>query len=480
MSTTSEVIAQYRTRLRPMSRTVGTVWGLALLVASYAQAQDPLCVVPAGPNVNIAVVRLDPNGAIDPSFGQNGVRQFDLGPNAGNVGDTVWSLARDAQDRLLVFAAAKGPETRVDRDRVVIRLTADGALDTTFATEGIYTLDVGNLNDNARNGTVLPDGHIMAAGYASQPTGTGTQSANRVVLLRLHDDGTPDESFGYQGVVNENPFIPDDPVTQPWGMVEAYTVGQQSSGHYVTTGYGRSAAATATETETVDMVSIRLTPDSRLDPAWGVGGAVVLDFIGENDRGRNLAVLPDDRILIVGTATPVSGNGDALVAVLNADGTFDTTFDTDGTKTYDFGGTDENLYGLALAPSGNWAAAVGYSVSEGVDGRATLVLLPLPEGADVAQVVPLSPAGDNRFWSVAFDASDRLYAAGHVTVNGDNAMVVVRLTTDGVIDPTFGVDGVATVNLIAAGTEESARGIAIQADGKIVIAGTVEAEATQP
>jgi hypothetical protein len=36
------------------------------------------------------------------------------------------------------------------------------------------------------------------------------------------------------------------------------------------------------------------------------------------------------------------------------------------------------------------------------------------------------------------------------------------------------------VNLVAAGTEESARGIAIQADGKIVIAGTVEAEATQP
>lgn len=475
MSTTSEVIDQYRTRLRPMSRTLGAVWSLALLVAGYAQAQDPLCVVPAGPNVNIAMVRLDPNGAIDPSFGQNGVRQFDLGPNAGNVGDTVWSLARDAQDRLLVFAAAKGPETRVDRDRVVIRLTADGALDTTFATAGIYTLDVGNLNDNARNGIVLPDGHIMAAGYASQPTGAGTQSANRAVLLRLHDDGTPDESFGYQGVVNENPFMPDDPATQPWGMVEAYAIGQQSSGHYVATGYGRSA-----ETGTVDMVSIRLTPDSRLDPTWGVGGAVVLDLIGENDRGRNLAVLPDDRILIVGTATPVIGNGDALVTVLNADGTFDTTFDADGMKTYDFGGTDENLYGLALAPSGNWAAAVGYSVSEGVDGRATLVLLPLPGGADVSQVVPLSPAGDNRFWSVAFDASDRIYAAGHVTENGDNAMVVVRLTTDGVIDPTFGVDGVAAVNLVAAGTEESARGIAIQADGKIVIAGTVEAEATQP
>jgi uncharacterized delta-60 repeat protein len=207
---------------------------------------------------------------------------------------------------------------------------------------------------------------------------------------------------------------------------------------------------------------------------------VVLDLIGENDRGRQLAVLPDDRILIVGTATPVSGNGDALVTVLNADGTFDTTFDADGLKVYDFGGTDENFYGLALAPSGNWAAAVGYSVSEGVDGKATLVLLPLPGGADVAQVVPLSATGDNRFWSVAFDASDRIYAAGHVTVEGDNVMVVVRLTPDGVVDPTFGVNGIAAVNLVSAGTEETARGITVQSDGKIVIAGTVEAEAAQP
>jgi len=471
-----DVIARYPARWQQIGWRLSAVWGLALLHAGAAGAQAPLCVVPAEPNINIALVRLDPNGAMDPAFGENGVRQFDLGPDAGGVGDTVWNLASDAQGRLLVFAAAKGPETRVDRDRLVMRLTADGALDTTFATEGIYTLNTGNLNDNARNGIVLADGHIVASGYAPQPTGTGTQAANRAVLLRLNDDGTPDVAFGFEGVANVNPFIPDDPATQPWGMVEAYGIAQQSSGHYVTTGYGRSAAE-----GTVDMVSLRLTPDGKLDPAWGVGGAVVLDLIGEDDRGRNVAVLPDDRVLIVGTATPVSGNGDALVVVLNADGTPASDFDEDGMKIYDFGGTNENFYGLATAPSGNWAAAVGYSVvGEETDGKATLVLLPLPGGADVAQVVPLSAAGDNRFWSVAFDASDRIYAAGHLTENGDNHMVVVRLTTDGVLDPTFGTDGVASVNLVTAGTEESARGIAIQSDGKIVIAGTVEAAATQP
>ncbi len=59
-------------------------------------------------------------------------------------------------------------------------------------------------------------------------------------------------------------------------------------------------------------------------------------------------------------------------------------------------------------------------------------------------------------------------------------MVVARLTTDGILDPTFGVGGVASINLVTAGTAETARGIAIQSDGKIVIAGALEAAVAQP
>jgi uncharacterized delta-60 repeat protein len=184
--------------------------------------------------------------------------------------------------------------------------------------------------------------------------------------------------------------------------------------------------------------------------------------------------------MMVGTATLVADDGDALIVMLNPDGTPATGFDTDGIKTYDFGGTNENFYGVAVAPSGNWAATGGYSVTEGFDGQAILAVLPLPGGADVAQVIPLSTVGDNRFWSVAFDASDRIYAAGHITENGDSRMIVARLTTDGLLDPSFGVGGVASVNLVTAGTEETARGIAIQSDGSIVIAGTVEAAPTLP
>jgi uncharacterized delta-60 repeat protein len=167
-------------------------------------------------------------------------------------------------------------------------------------------------------------------------------------------------------------------------------------------------------------------------------------------------------------------SGDALVVLLAPDGTFDTSFNTDGWKLYDFGRTDEQFYGAALAPSGNWAAAVGYSTDDVSGSDATMLLLPLPGGTDLPQVVPLSESEDDRFWGVAFDASDNVYAAGFVTVSGDRQLALARLTTDGVLDPAFGTNGVATVNLSPSATAaEEARSVVIQSDGKIVVAGTV-------
>ena len=466
----------WRTAISRRSRRwLGIAVGLSVMAVGLAGGQEPtcpVCVVPAAPNINIAVVRLNVDGTIDPTFGEGGVRQLDLGPNTENIGDLAWGVKRDAQDRLLLFGAAKGEGARVDRDRVVIRLTAAGAVDTTFATEGMHTLDIATLNDNARHGTILPDGKIISGGYTSQPTGVGTQQANAAVLLRLNDDGTPDETFGYLGVVNINPFTSGSPII-PWGFPEVYGVVQQASGHYVTTGYGRTTGDGA-----LDMVALRFNPDGSLDPTWGTNGAVLYDFAGGNDRGRNIMALPDGRIFITGTATQASAVEDAMVIVLNPDGTFDASFDGDGVKTYDFGGSDEEFYGAALSPNNDLIAAAGYSAGDNIDDDATLLLL--SQTGEIVQLVPLSDVENDRFWSVTIDTSNRIYAAGFMVIGGDSHMIVARFNPDGALDPSFGVGGVAAVNLIAAGTEEVARDITLQSDGKIVIAGMVEAEAAMP
>ncbi|HEY7491784.1 MAG TPA: delta-60 repeat domain-containing protein, partial [Candidatus Tectomicrobia bacterium] len=178
--------------------------------------------------------------------------------------------------------------------------------------------------------------------------------------------------------------------------------------------------------------------------------------------------------------TPVSPSTDALVVLLTANGALDVSFNGTGWRSYDFGGSDEQFFGVARAPSGNWVAAVGYTSNGGEgDEDATVLILPLAGGSEVAQAVPLAVGADDRFWSVAFDAQERIYAAGFVTEAGDSRMVVARFTTAGVLDASFGTGGIVTLNVQEAGTAEAARGLVLQADGKIVIVGAVEAASTQ-
>lgn len=424
-------------------------------------------------DTDLVAVRFDANGSLDTTFGSAGVARHSLSTViTGGARDALWGLARDSSNRLLLFGSRRGADTRLDADRAVVRLTASGGLDTSFATGGVHTLNIANLGDNARNGFVQADGKIVTSGYTAQPSGVGTQSINKVVLLRLNDDGTPDTTFGAGGIVNSMPLVPADPINTPWGVAEAYVAARQT-GRYVTAGYGRSAS-----TGTVNMVSFGYTPAGRLDTSWGIQGVIELDVAGGDDRARNAIVLPDDRVLILGSVVPSTGNVDAAAFMYTASGQLDTSFNGTGYKTYGFGRPDEAWFGAALSPDGLRVAAVGYRAGmEGgaaADDDATLLIWPVGTGTEFAQAVPLSDTANDRFWGVTFDAAGKIYAAGYLEEGTDRRMVVVRFNPDGTRDTSFGTGGLATHNVIARGTLEEARGVAIQSDGKVVIAGVAE------
>jgi len=421
-------------------------------------------------DTDLVLARFLADGKPDPTFGMNGVVRVDLGPGAGTTRDSLWNVARDAQDRLLLFGSRKGEGTRIDTDRVVVRLTPNGAVDETFATKGFHTLNIANLGDNARLGVVQADGKILTSGYTSQPSGVGTQSVNKIVLLRLNADGTPDTTFGVSGVVNSAPLQSSDPSTIPWGFAEAYGVTIQSTGSYVTAGYGRSVDAPGT---TVNVLSFRYSPAGKLDTTWNGTGVQQLDIAGDNDRGRAVVTLPGDRTLIVGSYAPMAMVVKPLVAILGPTGALDTTFDGDGHKFYDFQRNDSAFFGVATA--GNVAAAVGYRAGNMEDDDAILLILPIAgAGTEVAKAVPLSETTNDRLWGVTFDGAGKIVASGYVNEGGDNRLAVARFNADGTADATFGTMGVAKVNVATAGTLEEARSVVVQSDGKVVIAGTVE------
>lgn len=418
---------------------------------------------------DVILVRFNADGILDQGFGTAGVSRTDLTPGEGTTRDNAWSVTRDSSDRLIVFGSAKAVD-RTDTDRVVMRFTPEGALDPTFGQQGKRWLDVQGKNDNPRQGFVQSDGKIVASGYTSLPTEVGNQSANSIVLQRLDADGNPDPTFGQSGVVVSNPFKPADPVSTPWGMAEAYAVAFQN-GKYVTVGYGRAAATGA-----VDAVSFRYGADGSLDSTWAMGGTFALDLIGADERGRNLVAHPDGRVFLVGSGTPTTGQVDALVTQLSTNGALEPAFNTTGYKLFDFGRADEGLFGVALSPTGSTLAAVGHRAGGGEDDDAVLVLMPVATGApaEVAKAVPLSETANDRLVSVAFDSAGRIVAAGYILDGTDSRVVVARFNPDGSFDGTFGQGGIASLNVSEARADEVARGVVLQSNGKIVLAGVAE------
>ena len=88
--------------------------------------------------------------------------------------------------------------------------------------------------------------------------------------------------------------------------------------------------------------------------------------------------------------------------------------------------------------------------------------------------MPFSATTHDRFWAVTFDANNKVVAAGFVAEGTDNFLAVARFNTDGTRDTTFGTNGIAKINATVAGNLEEARGVVVQANGKIVVGGTVE------
>ncbi len=93
-------------------------------------------------------------------------------------------------------------------------------------------------------------------------------------------------------------------------------------------------------------------------------------------------------------------------------------------------------------------------------------------------ITAISPTGHDRFFNLIFDAAGNILTVGVSTpaidATTDFSTIVARFSPAGVLDPTFGTNGVFTKNLAVGTNGELARAIGLQSNGKIVVAATVE------
>ncbi|NOT47954.1 MAG: hypothetical protein HOP17_09440 [Acidobacteria bacterium] len=151
---------------------------------------------PSGQRVS-GLYRFLPNGQIDTSFGENGLVLLDELP--WHVGFAI----KVQPDNKVVLAGYKDLRTGSPTfDLMMLRLNADGSLDTSFGTNGIFLKDlsVGKLNaaDELYSLVFQTDGKIVASGTSDRISGVVGQDRN-LVVIRLTGDGVLDPSFGDNG-----------------------------------------------------------------------------------------------------------------------------------------------------------------------------------------------------------------------------------------------------------------------------------------
>lgn len=306
---------------------------------------------------NIALVRFNADGTLDPSFGTMGVVTLDLSVGAVSgttfIADGQWGLAQYPDGRLVVTGTSRRAGG-LDSDFATVRLSADGARDVTFGTMGVHTLDIDNLNATMRNPTILDDGSIVIAGYYT------ASDIVRPVLYKLAPAGALDPSFGNRGIYTEVVLN---------GITEAYAAARQGDA-FVTTGYGRGPAP-----ENIDWISLRINANGARDTSYGTMGVARFDYMGFNDNARTLAVLSDGRSLHVGGGRTSETNSDAMLMMITRDGAPDTSFAPAGRRVFDLGGASDFFWGVAINPAGTHAAIVGVkSVGTGMGNDDAVVL----------------------------------------------------------------------------------------------------------
>jgi len=307
----------------------------------------PTATGDAAKDTDIALVRFDAGGRPDASFGTDGVARIDLGAGRATsptayVGDSSWGLAGLAGDKAVVFGSslAQGAD-RTDADYVAVGVSAAGALDPAFGTGGSLRIDIARSGDTARTVVAQPDGKLVGTGYSR-----GTDNIVRPVLVRFDAAGVFDPSFGTAGVAT---------ATVLDGVAESYAVALQGDG-YIVAGYGRGAD----DKEKVDVVVERFTAAGTWDRSFGTDGLTRIDLANEDDRARNLAVLPDGRIVLAGSGKRSATDIDSMVVLLGRDGAPVEGFGERGNLLTDLGGSADGWFGITLTADRTAVVVAGF------------------------------------------------------------------------------------------------------------------------
>jgi uncharacterized delta-60 repeat protein len=391
-----------------------------------------------------------------------------------------------------------------------------GTLDTTFGINGQINLStpqpgVASPIETAFGSVVQSDGKIIMVGTVG-PSLTGPNQYNGgspspdFAAVRLNVNGSLDTTFGKNGLTR----IPFD-IGASAKDDQAYSVGLQSDGHIVISGYAATFDSGVPGFPEANWAVTRLDPDGSLDTTFGTNGLVNFYFNGiiDDTQPGDMVIGANDNITLAGNPDITNQNSFEIVQ-LTPRGLFNPFFGTPPQPIGQVTITNPTpLPGGAVAayagpfdhitagPNGSFIVAgrivnragdyVIAKVTAGGVLDTTFGVLDASgkahTGFAFANLNPIDPLTGSpgvvnaTVGDVTTDASGNILVTGQV--NGD--FTTVRFTPAGVLDKTFGVKGVSTVAFDLGGSNsDKAESIAIQPDGKIVLGGEAQTGTDSP
>jgi uncharacterized delta-60 repeat protein len=383
------------------------------------------------------------SGQLDSRFDDDGVLLTQIAIEDLFFGDE--DLRAGIVDRTGRYVGAGYAIAGDGRKGSVVRVLSDGTLDATFGNGGIVRVAPFAGYDQLVWSAVAEqaDGKLVLAGYIGI-NGINLGDSSRAYVCRLQPNGSPDPGFGTGGCTAPAfwPESSNDKVLQADGRIVLL-------GTTVVNGVNH------------DYLVARLDTDGSYDACFGdvtcEDGGLLIQPEPPADLpavdAYALALAPDGRIVIAGTAAGMMGTGDMVAIRLLPTGDVDVGFGNGGHRLVAFnqGGTNADI-ATAVTVDGNNDIILAGTVRTQFNTLIGIARMdangnPAAGFGNGGRVVEFFDDVSERHLAarVLLQQDGKLLVSGHTDEAGNGPAFgncgILRLRSDGQLDPIFGISG---------------------------------------
>jgi uncharacterized delta-60 repeat protein len=255
----------------------------------------------------MAIIKYNEDGSKDNSFGVNGTTTY----VAPDLRFNIYAITAQEDGKIIVCGTVYPRSFGYYYDFFMLRFNANGTIDSSFGTNGLVKKSINNFNgleERFISVAVDKNGKILASGFSQADANSKTDA----VAMRFLSNGNIDTSFATNGILMLN-LVDNDSFSKIKVLSDNTII---------------VAGKTTISNYNEDIILMKLNENGIPDTTFGTNAMTSIDFNSGLDSLTELYLLPNNKIMLIGNS-----NGSIAFARLNGNGILDTSFSGDGKNT---------------------------------------------------------------------------------------------------------------------------------------------------